>query len=131
MNRYSNAPTIRPPLGNYSHVVEVPAGSTLYYLAGHVGSTPEGEFPPTVEGQLRACYENIEAVLTDKGLTWRDIVRIKTLVVAQHMQEYREVRKNVEHRIPSPPPASTLIGVACLARPEMLVEVEVIAAAMK
>jgi len=129
VNRHSNPPTIRPPFGTYSHVVEVPPGSRLYYLAGQVGAKPDGTIPDAFEEQMVVAYDNVSAALADNGLGWSDVVRIKTLVVgAENMARFREARARVEDRIPNPPPASTLIGVACLARPPLLIEVEVIAA---
>lgn len=128
MNRHSNPDTLRTPLGNYSHVVEVPAGSRLYYLAGQVGVKPDGTFPATVEEQVQVCYDNVDAILKANGLSWSDVVRVKTLVVGTEMERYQAARDQLRSRVSEPPPASTLIGVACLARPQILVEVEVIAA---
>ena len=128
MNRASNSPSIRAPASNYSHVVEVEAGSTLYFLAGQTGRIGDGTVPADIEAQLRACYDNIDAVLAHSGLTWRDVVRIKTFVVNSAMDAYREARGRVENRRPNPPPATTLMGIVSLARPELLVEVEVVAA---
>jgi len=128
VNRHSNPDTLHAPLGNFSHVVEVPAGSRLYYLAGQVGVKPDGSFPPTVEEQMQVCYDNVDAILKDSGLAWTDVVRVKTLVVASEMERYQAAREEVRRRTSNPPPASTLIGVACLARPQILIEVEVIAA---
>jgi enamine deaminase RidA (YjgF/YER057c/UK114 family) len=128
VNRHSNPDTLNKPLGNYSHVVEVPAGSRLYYLAGQVGVKPDGTFPPTVVEQMHVCYDNVDAILKANGLDWSDVVRVKTLVVATEMERYQAARDQVRARTSNPPPASTLIGVACLARPQILIEVEAIAA---
>ena len=60
-------------------------------------------------------------------MTLADLVRINAYVTARDcLQGYMTVR---DLYISDPPPASTLMIVAGFARPEFLVEVEVIAAA--
>ena len=51
MNRTSNPATVAPPVGAYSHAVEVPPGSRLLYIAGQVGNLPDGSLPEGVGAQ--------------------------------------------------------------------------------
>ena len=60
-------------------------------------------------------------------MSFADLVRISSFVVGrEHLKGYMAVR---DQYISDPPPASTLMIVSGFARPEFLVEVEIIAAA--
>ena len=41
-NRSMNPETIAPPLGSYSHAVEVPEGSKVLFISGQVGIDADG-----------------------------------------------------------------------------------------
>ena len=119
--------TIRPPFARYSYGVEIPAGHRILVCSGQLGIGPDDRIPPTVEDQTHLCFRNIEAVLKEAGLTFADLVRISSFVVGrEHLKGYMAVR---DQYISDPPPASTLMIVSGFARPEFLVEVEIIAAA--
>ena|SRR5687767_5054279 len=119
--------SIRPPFARYSHGMEVPAGRRLVVCSGQLGITAEDRIPEDAGEQAELCFANIAAILKDAGLTLRDVVRINAFVSDRaHLKPYMQVRDRL---VGDPPPASTLVIVAGLARPEFKVEVEVIAAA--
>jgi enamine deaminase RidA (YjgF/YER057c/UK114 family) len=119
--------SIRPPFARYSHGMEVPAGRRLVVCSGQLGITAEDRIPEDAGEQAELCFANIAAILKDAGLTLRDVVRINAFVCDRaHLKPYMQVRDRL---VGDPPPASTLVIVAGLARPEFKVEVEVIAAA--
>jgi 2-iminobutanoate/2-iminopropanoate deaminase len=118
---------IRPPFARYSYGVEIPPGSRILACSGQLGITAQDQVPETIEEQTHLCFRNIKAVLEEAGFTFSNVVRINAFVVArEHLQGYMSVR---DLYIADPPPASTLMIVSGFARPEFLVEVEVIAAA--
>jgi 2-iminobutanoate/2-iminopropanoate deaminase len=118
---------IRPPFARYSYGVEIPPGSRILVCSGQLGITPQDHVPATVEEQTHLCFSNIKAVLDEAGFSLSDIVRINAFVVGrEHLKGYMSVR---DVYIADPPPASTLMIVSGFARPEFLVEVEIIAAA--
>ena len=119
--------SIRPPFARYSHGMEVPAGRRLVVCSGQLGIIAEDRIPEEAGEQAELCFANIAAILKDAGLTLRDVVRINAFVSDRaHLKPYMQVRDRL---VGDPPPASTLVIVAGLARPEFKVEVEVIAAA--
>ena len=119
--------SIRSPFARYSHGIEVPAGRRLVVCSGQLGITAEDRIPEDPGEQAELCFANIAAILEDAGLTLRDVVRINAFVSDRaHLKPYMQVRDRL---VGDPPPASTLVIVAGLARPEFKVEVEVIAAA--
>ena len=70
---------------------------------------------------------NARAILKGAGMTYKDVVKVTIFLTdSRFVAPYREVR---DQFITEPPyPASTLLVVAGLADPAMLVEVEVVAA---
>jgi enamine deaminase RidA (YjgF/YER057c/UK114 family) len=127
MLRALTPPSIRPPFARYSHGMEVPAGRRLVVCSGQLGITADDRIPEDPGEQAELCFANIAAILKDAGLTLRDVVRINAFVSdPAHLKPYMQVRDRL---VGDPPPASTLVIVAGLARPEFKVEVEVIAAA--
>lgn len=126
MVRPLNPPTIRPPFARYSHGVEVPPGTRLVYCSGQLGVGQDDAVPASIEAQAELCFANIAAILGEAGLTLADIIRVNAYVSArEHLKGYMAVRDRL---VGTPPPASTLMIVSGFARPEFLVEVEVVAA---
>lgn len=122
--RFVNPPTLSTPRG-YSHVVEVPAGSRMLYLAGQValdstgGLVGAGDF----RAQTVQVFENLRRALAAGGATFRDVVRLNYYVVdASQLTALREVRDRYINT--AAPPASTLLEVRRLFRDDVLLEVE-------
>ena len=73
-------------------------------------------------------FEHLKAAPAAAGATRGDVVKVAYFVVAlkpEHVTVLREARGR--HLDPKTPPASTLVGVAALAAPDWLVEVEAVA----
>ena len=121
-----NPTQIHPAFAPYSHAMVVPAGQKLVFCSGQLGIAADKTIPADCAGQARLCFENIEAVLAEAGMTLANVIRINTFVTArEHLGEYMAVRNAL---FADPYPASTLIIVSGFARPEFVLEVEVIAA---
>ena len=118
---------IRPPFAAYAHGVEVRA-RRLVVTSGQLGISPDGTIPETAEAQARLCFENIDAILAEAGVTRQHILRLNAYVTDRaHMAGYMAARDAYLADRPDKP-ASTLMIVSGFSRPEFLVEVEVIAA---
>jgi 2-iminobutanoate/2-iminopropanoate deaminase len=125
--RHITPKAIRAPFARYSYGVEIPPGHRILVCSGQLGVSPDDQVPAGIEEQSHLCFRNIAAVLDAAHMTFADIVRINSFVVArEHLKCYMSVRDGY---ISDPPPASTLMIVSGFSRPEFLVEVEVIAAA--
>ena len=117
---------IAPPFARYSHAVEIPPGARTLVCSGHLGISPELTVPDGAEAQTVLCFENIGAILRAAGMDYADIVRINAFVTGrEHLAGYMKAR---DRFTATPPPASTLMIVSGFARPEFVVEIEVIAA---
>ncbi len=126
MNTYHNPTTIAAPLSAYSHGVVVASNAQWLYISGQVGMRPDGQLAEGIAAQTEQAWRNLIAILEDAGFGVGDIVRLNTyLTDPRYTADFRDIRDRFqgEHR-----PASTLIIVAGLASPEMLVEIEVVAA---
>ncbi|MDH4189254.1 MAG: RidA family protein [Betaproteobacteria bacterium] len=118
---------VRP--GSYTPVVATRGGRTLY-VAGQVAQNEQGELVGAgdLAAQAEQVYKNLGIALQSAGATFNDLVKITVYVVAMK-PEHRDLMGKVRARHVSQdnPPASTLVGVQALAKPEYLVEVEAIA----
>src|SRR4029077_8594291 len=113
--------------GKYSLGAEVPQGARLFYVSGQVGVDSRVKLQVGIDKQLEQVWKNIAQVLKSAGMGYGDIVKITTFLTASRFfVPSRAVRARF---FPEPPyPASTLLIVAGLADPGMLVEIEAVAA---
>ena len=125
-NTKLNPDTVRSPGVNYHHSVEVPAGSRMLYVAGQTGLADDDTVPPDIESQSKIAFSNINKILEASGFGLDDVVFMKSFLTRREDREgYQKVRSTMWGDIK---PASTFLLVSGLARPEFLVEVEVVAA---
>ena len=111
----------------YSPAVKV-AGGTTIYLAGHTGYQDEkGEtYPSNFDGQVRVAFQRMGKTLESAGGKLDDIVTMTVFVTDMaNGTRFTQLRKEFfqEGRYP----ASALIGIKDLARPEMMIEIQAIA----
>jgi 2-iminobutanoate/2-iminopropanoate deaminase len=127
MLKTSNPPTVAPPAAMYSHSVQIPPNARMLYTAGQVGLRPDGTLPDGFEAQHEQVWLNCLAILKDAGMGPEDIVRLNVYstdpeglkFLAPHRQRFLK---------PGHVPASTWVVVSRLARPEWVVEMEIVAA---
>jgi enamine deaminase RidA (YjgF/YER057c/UK114 family) len=116
-----------PSRNGYSHVVVVPPGSRLIYTAGQVPIGGDGSTPDGWEAQTRLVFQNLESVLALAGATWADVVKLTWFMTGvDDLDTVRRVRN--EFVDVARPPASSLVQVAALFKPGLLLEIEAIAA---
>jgi 2-iminobutanoate/2-iminopropanoate deaminase len=120
-----NPPTVAPGTG-YSHGIELPPQARLLYLAGQLGVTAEGKLAPDIREQATQAWRNLGAVLQAAGMGYENLVKLTHFLVRREdIAVYREVRAQF---LGKHAPASTLLVISALARPDALIEVEAIAA---
>lgn len=117
---------VRSPGGRFSHVGEIGPNARLFHLAGQTGTAPDGRVGDGIEEQSALVYQNIETVLKECGMGLENLVKITVFLTSpDHIDAWRVAQKEAFGDIV---PASTLLIVSALARPEFVVEVEAIAA---
>ena len=111
----------------YTHVVK--ATGTLVFLAGQVSVDSEGNVVGAgdFEAQARQVFTNLRNALASVGAGPEHIAKTTTYLVGVTPEHRAALTVARSDFMPDPPPASTLIGVQALARPEFLIEVEAIA----
>ena len=125
-NRAMNPETLAPPLGAYSHAVEIPQGSRVLHIAGQVGIDADGNVPEDFRAQAENAWTNLTRILEHNSMRMKDVVKINHFITsAEYLPQYNEVRMKYLGEERS---ASTLLIVAGLARPDLKIEVEMVAA---
>ncbi|MER7706125.1 RidA family protein [Kitasatospora sp. NPDC097605] len=113
------------PFG-YSHVVSAP-GETVY-LAGQYASDADGQVAvEDFAAQVALSLENLRRALTSVGLGFENVVRLGSFIVDHDPQKLEILNKALRYTWGERLPAQTLSGVATLALPGMLVEIDAIA----
>jgi enamine deaminase RidA (YjgF/YER057c/UK114 family) len=123
--KLDNPSTLSPPLGLYSHTVEVPAGARLLFVSGQVGVRPDGTTPESLEEQADQVYANIVAALAAKKAPPSAIIKLTTFMVDDDPNGVIRMarRKHLgDHR-----PASTAVYVTRLVDRTWKVEIEAVA----
>src|SRR5262249_34130692 len=120
--------TLSPPFG-YSHAVEAPAG-TIVYISGQVPLDAEGQL--VGEGDFAAqtrqvlVFENLTRALEAADASWNDVVKLGYFL--REVGAIAAVRAIRDEYIDTErPPASTLVEVSGLFRPDVLVEIQAVA----
>lgn len=121
----TNPPTLSKPTG-YTHVVEVTGGRTVY-ISGQIALDKDGTLVGAgdMKAQAQQVFRNLQAALSAAGATFADVVKMNTYTTdMSQAPAIREVRARYFGEVT---PASTLVQVVHLARPELMLEIEVIA----
>lgn len=121
---FASPPDLLTP-GGYSHVVSIPPGR-LAWTAGQVPMTPEREVPEGWEAQARLAFENAGRALRAAGAEWSEVVKLTIYVV--ELSELATIRRVRDEFVDTAaPPTSSLVQVAALFDPDVLLEVEAVA----
>ncbi|MGC7094966.1 RidA family protein [Amycolatopsis lurida] len=118
-----------PEVGLYRQV-SIATGSKLVFVAGQVardadgGKVGEGDFATQVE----QCYLNLGTALAEAGATFDDVAKLTVYLVdwtPEKMPLFAEGLARASAKLGVTPSAPlTGIGVAALAEPDLLVEIE-------
>ena len=124
-------PNVHPGTPKYASAVVV---DNLVFLSGMTAQDTETGacLTDTVADQTVVCLDKVRAALEEVGSSMENIV--KTIMLLKDVKDYQIMRKTeLEYyqkhapRLVEEPPASTFMQPASLARPEFLVEVDVVA----
>jgi enamine deaminase RidA (YjgF/YER057c/UK114 family) len=125
---------LNPP-GLYKHpaftrIVSVDGSRKTLYFAGQTSCDEQNNVVGKGDyvAQYRQIMENLTVALAAAGATWDDVVFQRQYTL--DMEAYRAAVRdpgNPRYWDPEHPPASTLLGVAALADPGYLMEVEIVA----
>lgn len=111
----------------YSPAVKAQGGTTIY-LAGYGGYQNEAgkAYAGDFDAQVRVSFDRMRKILERAGGSLDDLVTMTVFITdMKNGTRFTQLRKEIlkEGRYP----ASALIGIKELARPEMMIEIQAIA----
>lgn len=120
-------PTVAKPVASYKMATRM-EGGRLLYIAGQVARDAEGNVlaPGDIRTQARQVFENLRQVLQAAGGDLDNLLKITTYIT--NIENFPAVGEVRQQFFPGELPASTFIVVTCLAQPDLLIEVEGMAA---
>jgi enamine deaminase RidA (YjgF/YER057c/UK114 family) len=99
----------------------------LVFIAGQVGIHADGSVPETAAEQIQLAFVRLGAILKHEGLGFENLVELVSYHVRidEQLTTFREVK---DQFISRDFPAWTILGVASLARSNLLIEIKAVAA---
>ena len=127
--QYINPTGLYDPSANgYTHVVIVPPGATMVYIAGQGGEDENGNLPNNFADQLKQAFTNLRIALSAAGARPENVIKLTSLVVEHDESKVQLLASEVLGIWGEKTPAQTLIPVPRLALDGMLFEVDAVAA---
>jgi len=124
MTRQAIFPSSRPrPASPYSPGIRL---GNLVFTSGQVGADAAGNVPPGIREQTRNCLDNIQAVLEAAGSGLAHA--LKATVFLTDIKDFAAMNEVYRAAFSGDLPARSTVEVSALARPELVVEIEVVAA---
>lgn len=125
MNELVNPADLAEPAAAYSHAVLSRAPGMMLHTSGVVPTAPDGSVPPDLAGQLEQVWANIASILSAAQMAVADVVSVTTYVVSG--EDLAVVMAARDRAMGGHRPASTLVTVPALARPQWKVEISLVA----
>ena len=123
MNKVINTPKAPKAIGPYSQAIL--AGNGMLFISGQIPVNPEtGKVPETIPEQTEQVFKNIEAILTEAGYSFKDVV--KTTCLLNSMDDFAAMNEVYAKYYNEMLPARAAYAVEKLPM-GVLVEIETIA----
>jgi reactive intermediate/imine deaminase len=122
----TNPPALSKPTG-YTHIVEVTGPTKTIYISGQIAFDKDGKLVGAgdMKAQAEQVFKNLQAALEAAGAKFTDVVKMNSYITdMSKIQAVRDVRARYFGEVT---PASTFVQVAGLVRPDLLLEIEVVA----
>ena len=121
-----NPAGIALPFSCYGHGASASGEARWLYVSGQVGVATNGIVPEDPEKQIELAWDNLLAVLADAGMSASDLVKVDGFITRPDLVPL--YRKERERRFAGHAAATTMVIVAGLAEPNLLVEIQAAAA---
>jgi 2-iminobutanoate/2-iminopropanoate deaminase len=123
MNKVINTDKAPKAIGPYSQAIL--AGNGMLFISGQIPVNPEtGKIPETIKEQTEQVFKNIEAILTEAGYSFKDVV--KTTCLLNSMDDFATMNEVYAKYYNEMLPARAAYAVEKLPM-GVLVEIETIA----
>ncbi|WP_374346511.1 RidA family protein [Phenylobacterium sp.] len=112
-------------LKGYSQGAISPAGSRILWLSGHLPIADGKSVDGDLRAQAEAVFANLDRTIRNAGASWDNVLKL-TYFVANlehgHVPIISEVRSKYINAEKSP--TTAVVGVARLANPDWLIEID-------
>ena len=122
-----NPPGLVEPQGYMQ--MSVATGSRMIFLSGQVGEDVNGQVVGVgdLAAQTEQALRNVDTALRAAGASYADVAKTTVYVVDWRPEKMADLVAGAERAALGPIGATTLIGVAALADPDLLIEFDVTA----
>ncbi|MFE9442367.1 RidA family protein [Streptomyces sp. NPDC006602] len=123
----TNPPALHDPTPfGYSHAVSAP-GETVFIGGQYASDATGAPVPGDFAAQVDLAFDRLRSALEGVGLGFAHVVRLGTFIVDHDLAKLEILGKALHRHFGDRLPAQTLSGVASLALPGMLFEVDAVA----
>jgi enamine deaminase RidA (YjgF/YER057c/UK114 family) len=120
-----NPQTMKQPTKAYSNGILIPLGSAnLLFTTGQVAQDSEGKVvaPNDYTGQSKFILNHIGEILKEAGMNFDDVVKLQIFI--KNMDESSKISAVRDEYFKNSKPASTMVEINKLVKPECCVEIE-------
>ncbi|MCW6009320.1 RidA family protein [Micromonospora sp. CPCC 205371] len=115
-----------PQPRSYAQGALVTGAERILFISGQVPEAPDGTVPDGFEAQCHLAWRNVLAVLTDAGMTERDLAKV-TIFLSD--REHREANARIRHEVLGDHSPALTIIIAGIYDEAWLLEIEAVAVA--
>lgn len=127
MNKMTNPDGVHAPFGGYHHCAILAPNKEILTTAGQVGAYADGKIAEGFRAQAEQAFRNVLLCLEANKFRAEHLVKLVIYILDRaHLEDMRAARAAVFG--PDVMPPSTLLIISGLAAPDMLIEVEAMAA---
>jgi len=127
MKQQITSSALAAPNGNFSQAIAVEAKGKLVFISGMTARRQDGTIAGVgdIEAQTRQVCENLKGAVQAAGGTMADICRVDVYV--RNIEYFDVIHKVRAEYFSAPHPASTMVEVTKMVKPEYLIEISAIA----
>jgi len=127
MKQKITSPALAKPNGNFSQAIAVEGRGRMVFISGMTARKQDGTIAGVgnIEVQTRQVCENLKGAVEAAGGTMQDICRVDVYV--RNIEYFDLIHKVRAEYFSDPHPASTMVEVTKMVKPEYLIEISAIA----
>lgn len=107
-------PAGRQALYEKNHYSPAIRSNGFLFVSGQVGSRPDGSPEPELQAQVKLAFDNLNAILSAAGCTFKDVVDVTVFIVDPEPKFETIWKELTEHWGEAPYPTLTGVGVTWL-----------------
>ena len=127
MKQQISTDRLAAPNGHFSQATTIEAKGKLVFISGMTARRADGSIAGIgdIEAQTRQVCENLKAAAEAAGGSLDDVVRVDVYV--RNIEHFPIIHAVRQQYFKAPVPASTMVEVSKMVKPEYLIEISAIA----